>query len=100
MGIATTNIPFFSNILLDSTRNLLNGLKCWADSNAIILSRELSANGNTVEIAFTKDNLSVSFKCGNSNFKGGLSSLEMSFGNRYVILFPLREPSRKTPNFN
>src|SRR5215210_2401407 len=97
-GIAVTNIPFFSNTLLDSLKNSLNGLKCWADSKAIILSTELSAKGNAVEVAFTKDNFSVSSEYGNSNID--LNSLVLSFGNGNIIFFSLRSSCKETPNFN
>src|ERR671914_1714380 len=102
-GIAVTNTPFFFNTLLDSIKNSLNGLKCWADSKAIILSTELSAKGNAVEVAFTKDNFfPVSSNCGrNSILNDDLNSLVLSVGNGNVIFFSLRSlPCKETPNCN
>ena len=39
-GIAKVKIPSFFRILFDSEIKSLNGLKCWADSKAMILSAE------------------------------------------------------------
>ena len=51
--MATTSNPSDVRTLLDSLRNLDSGLKCCADSKAIILSTQLSAKGNVVAVAFT-----------------------------------------------
>src|SRR5919112_3365359 len=99
-GIAVTNTPFFSNTLLDSMKNSLNGLKCWADSRAITLSTELSAKGNAVEVAFTKDIFCVSSECGNSSPNDDLNSLVLSFGNGNNIFFSLKSSCKDAPNFN
>ena len=49
-GIANVRIPSSFRTLCDSEINSENGLKCWAYSNAIILSIEFSENGNNVEV--------------------------------------------------
>ena len=51
--MATTSNPSDVRTLLDSRRNLDSGLKCCADSKAIIRSTQLSAKGNVVAVAFT-----------------------------------------------
>ena len=49
-GIANVKIPSFSKTRWDSEIKLLNGLKCCADSSAIILSTEFVENGNIVDV--------------------------------------------------
>ena len=49
-GIANVSIPSFFRTLYASEIKLLNGLKCCADSRAIILSIELDESGNLVAV--------------------------------------------------
>ena len=55
IGIATTSNPLGVRTLLHSLRNPAIGLKCCAVSKATIVSMQLSANGNLVAAASTKD---------------------------------------------
>lgn len=57
-GIAIISNPFDFNILVDSLKKYWSGLKCCADSKATTLSAHLSAKGNVVAVAFTKDIMS------------------------------------------